>query len=212
VIIRSHGIPKETLHALQQKNITIIDATCPFVQKAQRIVQDLHAHNVPTLIIGEHDHPEVIAMRSYSAADTIVVNSLEALTTHTLPASISIVCQTTQPVEKLHTIEAWLSEHQCTPCVYNTICDATEKRQEEARQLAREVDVVLVIGGKNSANTRRLWEICHEVQPATHYIETADDLLPEYVAGKQRIGIITGASTPSWIIRRVLLTLRRIHE
>lgn len=211
VIIRSHGIPKETLAYLEQKKLTVVDATCPFVKKAQQIVEKLYGDMIPTLIIGEKNHPEVVAMRSYSSDTTIIINDVHELRSMIaqLPKAISIVCQTTQPQEKLDEIITYLSANGITPTVYNTICDATLKRQHEARELAKNVEAVLVIGGHNSANTRRLFEICKAVQLCTISCETADDCDCTLLSGKNRIAIITGASTPSWIIRKVIHTVRR---
>jgi (E)-4-hydroxy-3-methyl-but-2-enyl pyrophosphate reductase len=210
VIIRSHGIPKREMEFLEQKKIFVVDATCPFVKKAQNIVHNLFKNKENIMIIGDKIHPEVVALLSYAGKNVLVVNSVEDLKKLKIPSKINIVCQTTQPLEKLNKIVKFLKDKKFDIELYNTICDATEKRQDEAYDIAKKVDLVFVVGGKNSSNTARLFEICKSVQRNTFYIETEAELKKEVLKNKKKIGIVTGASTPNWIIRGIINKLRRL--
>ncbi|MFC1566542.1 4-hydroxy-3-methylbut-2-enyl diphosphate reductase [bacterium] len=211
VIIRSHGVPKDIFEQIQKKNITLIDATCPFVKKAQKIVSDLSKEDKNILIVGNKEHPEVIGLISFSSSKIHVVNSLAELENiKELSSEINIVCQTTQPIEKLEKIRNYLVKKKIKVEIFNTICDATVQRQKEAEEIAKMVDLVLVLGGYNSANTKRLYEICKENQTNTFHLETEKEIDKNILKSVNTIGIVTGASTPSWIIRRVVTELRRI--
>ncbi|MFC1485100.1 4-hydroxy-3-methylbut-2-enyl diphosphate reductase [bacterium] len=210
VILRSHGVPQYVWEELVKKGVNIVDATCPFVKKAQRIVSDLAKQRKRTLIIGDKNHPEVIGIKSYAEKNAIIVNSIKELKTKDLPENLSIISQTTQPFNKIDTVVEYLESRGIKSIIYNTICDATMKRQEEAYDIANKVDLVIVIGGKNSSNTRRLFEICKEVKKDTIHIEDEKEVDISLFNKKNIIGIVTGASTPSWIIRKVITKLRRL--
>jgi (E)-4-hydroxy-3-methyl-but-2-enyl pyrophosphate reductase len=212
VIIRSHGIPKNDMEFLKDKKLSVVDATCPFVKKAQNIVHNLYKNKENIMIIGDKVHPEVVALLSYAGKNALVVNSLEDVKKIKIPKQINIVCQTTQPLEKLEKIVKFLKSKKFDVKLYNTICDATKKRQDEAYDIAKKVDLVFVVGGKNSSNTTRLYEICKSVQKNTFYIETEQELKKEILKNNKNIGIVTGASTPNWIIRKIVNKLRRLAK
>lgn len=210
VVVRSHGITAEEMHEIEEQHLEIIDATCPFVKKAQDFAAQLSADGYLLVLVGEADHPEVQGIFSYAKGDAIVVTSaaeVPALPSHN---KIGIIAQTTQPLENLQEIVSACLSKAKELRVYNTICDATTLRQREARQIAAEVDLMLVVGGFNSANTSRLARLCKEQQPCTHHIEIASQLQDDWFVGKKRVGITAGASTPGWIIDEVLQRLKKI--
>jgi 4-hydroxy-3-methylbut-2-enyl diphosphate reductase len=211
-IIRSHGIEKGIFEKLSKDGFDIIDATCPFVKKAQNIAKDLYSKNIATLIIGDKNHPEVIGIKSYSDNDVLIVNNLSELQNMPLPNKLGIVCQTTQPVSKLNEIVDYLNKNNIETEVHNTICSATIDRQKEAIEIAKNTDLVFVIGGKNSSNTRKLFDICFAVNKNTYHIEEDVEINKDLLAKSKKIGILTGASTPSWIIRKIITKIRRLQE
>ncbi len=208
IIIRSHGIPKEIFEALERQNFEVTDATCPFVQKAQNIVKSLTEKRLPVLVIGDKNHPEIIGLMSHANKDTKIINSLEELKNLEFPEEINIVCQTTHPIEKLNSVVNALTARNIKTNVFNTICNATIERQEEAKKIADQADLVLVIGGRNSSNTKKLFEICKDVNENTIFIEDENELDVKKLKTVEKIGIVTGASTPSWIIRKVMNKIR----
>ena len=205
VIIRSHGVSAEEMSRILDKDLVVIDATCPFVKKAQEDVARLRSEGSSSVIVGELEHPEVQGIVSYADNQRayVVANANEV---SNLPkmSRIGIVAQTTQSLENLkEVVSACLIRCQEIR-VYNTICDATLVRQNEASSIARQVDLMLVIGGYNSANTSRLAQICKEIQPETYHIETAGDIDPGWFNGTGKVGITAGASTPRWLIDEVV--------
>ena len=209
VIIRSHGITREHTAALAaNRALTVIDATCPYVRRAQEIVAEMSAAGYQIIIIGEPDHPEVQGLISYGTPErTLVVSSAAELPRELFapgkPRRLAVLAQTTQSQTLyLQTVTALLQIKGELRC-FNTICTATSERQEEALKMAGECDLMLIIGGRNSANTNRLWEICRALQPDTFHIETLADIRPEWLTGKHHIGISAGASTPKWLIDEV---------
>ncbi|OQY23342.1 MAG: 4-hydroxy-3-methylbut-2-enyl diphosphate reductase [Desulfobacteraceae bacterium 4572_35.2] len=213
VIIRSHGITRSEEDSLIEQKLTVVDATCPFVKKAQQYAALLGEGGYAVVIVGEQEHPEVQGIVSYvgDAETAVVANADEALK---IPRQkkMGLVAQTTQSFENFSEIADILLTKCKELRVFNTICDATVVRQDEARAIARRVDVMLVIGGRNSANTTRLAQICSEIQPKTYHIETATGIDPQWVSDLTSIGITAGASTPEWIIREVMERLREIAK
>lgn len=209
-VIRSHGIEKGIFEKLEKSGFDVVDATCPFVKKAQNIANNLTVRNVSTLILGDKNHPEVIGIKSYAAADVLIVNNLDELKKLKLPKKLGIVCQTTQPVSKLDEIVNFLNDNKIEIEVYNTICSATIDRQKEATLIAQNTDLVFVIGGKNSSNTRKLFDISKSVNKNSYHIEEASEVQKSLLQNVKRIGILTGASTPSWIIRKIITKIRRL--
>lgn len=211
VIIRSHGITAEELEQIHSRNLNIVDATCPFVKKAQDYATLLCSEGYSVVLVGEKDHPEVQGIISYTKGEAVyvVADSHEA---QRLPsrAKIGIVAQTTQSFENLLQVANVCLEKSKEVRVFNTICDATSVRQEEARMIACEVDLMLVVGGFNSANTTRLAQICKDIQKRTYHVETADQIESRWFAGVETVGITAGASTPAWIIDEVVERVKRI--
>lgn len=212
-IIRSHGITRGEEESLVTQRLEIVDATCPFVKKAQHYVSSLGEEGYAVVIVGEQEHPEVQGIVSYaSTADTWVVANVEQARLIPAQRKIGLVAQTTQSFENFRDIAAVLLNNCKELRVFNTICDATAVRQEEARSIASKVDLMLVIGGRNSANTTRLASICTEIQPKTYHIETAQDINSLWIDQISTIGITAGASTPEWIIGEVMEKLREISK
>jgi len=207
VILRSHGVRADELAAIRHRGLTVIDATCPFVKKAQEHAALLSREGYDLVLVGEREHPEVRGILSYaeggSGAVHVVANRAEA---EAIPlcGRLGVVAQTTQSPENLRQIVEVCLDKCKELRVFNTICDATAVRQDEARKLAAEVEVMIVIGGYNSANTRRLAQICRELQPRTHHVETAAEIDAAWFAGVESVGVTAGASTPRWIIDEVM--------
>ncbi|MDR0823258.1 MAG: 4-hydroxy-3-methylbut-2-enyl diphosphate reductase [Endomicrobium sp.] len=208
LILRTHGIPLSLYNELKnKKSVEIIDAVCPFVKRAQKIVADLAAKKEPIVIVGEKEHPEIIALRSYCNNKCIVINSAQeakrAANSKKIKAGskLNIVSQTTQSLENFDKIVKTLKKNYEVK-VFNTICKATFDRQNAASKLAKTADLMIVIGGKNSANTTRLAQICKK-NAKTKHIEAAGDLKKEWFKNKNNICLTAGASTPDWIIKEI---------
>ncbi len=202
IIIRSHGVELNAITEAQQKNLNIVDATCPFVKKAQDHVKSLSQTGYGVVVVGDADHPEVQGIVSYGGEKVYVVASGDDVKKLPKMNKIGIVAQTTQSFENLKNVVCECLLRGGEIRVFNTICDATAVRQEEAKKLAGKVDCMLVIGGFNSANTRRLLEVCAELQPRTYHIETA----------AERVGVTAGASTPKWIIDEVMNKIEELNK
>jgi len=210
VVIRTHGIPKDKLTLLRQKSVEVIDATCPFVTKPQEIVEQMSDEGYSVVIFGDSNHPEIKGVMSY-AKDPIVVLSVDELRTHlpSIKEKVATVAQTTRKFEEYQKIVAFLMGHKKEVRVFNTICNATFENQDAARELSKEADVMIVIGGKNSSNTKQLYNICKENCPDSYLIENASELRPEWFEGKKMCGITAGASTPNWIIEEVIENIKK---
>ncbi len=210
LVIRSHGVEKELLEEARRKGLVVIDATCPFVKNAQRLARKLSKESYQVIIVGEESHPEVKGILSYSGADTIVVGDSRALVGKSIGPKVGVLAQTTQSQDNfVRVIEAILANtHECR--VYNTICNATLSRQNAAAELAGTMEVMIVVGGKNSANTLRLAELCRSAGATTHHIESEDELVPDMIHGAERIGITAGASTPRAHVERVKKKIEQI--
>lgn len=208
VIIRSHGVEKAVLDDARQKGLKIVDATCPFVKKAQDHVASLSAEGYGIVVVGDPEHPEVQGIISYASGEVHVVSTPEEAAQIPRTKRTGIVAQTTQTADSFLAIVSVLVRRSYETRVYNTICDATKVRQDEARELARDSDCMIVVGGFESGNTRRLSEICAEIQPNTHHVESADQLEASWLTAVSRVGVTAGASTPRWVIDQVVTRLR----
>lgn len=213
VIIRSHGIPPEKEEELKKKGLNVIDATCPYVKAVHEAVCKLTEEGYFIVLVGEKNHPEVIGTLGYLRACNgkgIVIETLDDIKEALKYEKVGIVAQTTQNEEffkeVVGEIALWVKEVK----VINTICNATSLRQESVKKLASQVDVMIIIGGKNSGNTRRLYHISKELNPKTYHIETAEELKPEWFTNAKRVGISAGASTPDWIIEEVKNRIKEI--
>ena len=212
IIIRSHGVELKEINEAKQKNLDIVDATCPFVKKAQEHVKSLSEAGYGVVVVGDADHPEVQGIVSYGGEKVFVVASGDEVKKLPKMNKIGVVAQTTQSFENLKNVVGECLQRGGEIRVYNTICDATAVRQEEAKELAGQVDCMLVVGGFNSANTRRLLEVCAELQPRTHHIETATEINPAWFEGVERVGVTAGASTPKWIIDEVMNKIEELNK
>lgn len=212
IIIRSHGVASDEIGEAVQKNLEIVDATCPFVKKAQEHVKSLSESGYGVVVVGDADHPEVQGIVSYGGDKVFVVGSGEEVKKLPKMNKIGVVAQTTQSFENLKNVVSECLLRGGEIRVFNTICDATAVRQEEAKELASQVDCMLVVGGFNSANTRRLAEVCAELQPLTHHIETAAEIDSSWFEGVERVGVTAGASTPKWIIDEVMSKIEELNK
>jgi 4-hydroxy-3-methylbut-2-enyl diphosphate reductase len=201
LIIRTHGVSVYLMEEASKAGHEIIDATCPFVKKAQHYAKLLSEDGYQVVILGDRNHPEVKGLVSYAGRDVIVNDGDEDLPE--LKSRVGIVVQTTQPVERLRKVMGKIVEHAREIKVYNTICNSTALRLKETQEMAGKVDVMVVVGGKNSANTTQLARLCASMPVRTYHIETAGELRPEWFGGVKKVGITAGASTPDWIIHAV---------
>jgi len=205
VIIRSHGVTKEIYDILEQKGLECIDATCPFVKRIHNIVRTESAAGKHIVIVGDPKHPEVEGIMSWCSSSMTVLETEKEAQELSLPENteICIVSQTTFNYNKFQHIVAILQKKGYNDSVVNTICNATEERQTEAKEIASEADVMIVIGGKHSSNTRKLYEICSKECANTYFIQTLDDLHLELPKSVGLVGITAGASTPNKLIEEV---------
>lgn len=210
VILRSHGVTAAEMKEAYDKGLDVVDATCPFVKKAQRQVQMLSEEGYDMVIVGEKEHPEVAGIVSYATGKVFVVASAADALSLPEMKKTGVVAQTTQSYQTLDAVVGVCLAKTQELRIFNTICDATSERQEEAKVIAGEVGCMLVIGGFNSANTRRLTEVCSEIQNNTHHIETAEQLSPDWFAGVKTVGVTAGASTPKWLIDEVLKGIKAL--
>ena len=202
VIIRSHGVGPEVYEEAEQRGLNLVDATCPHVKKAQLSAKKLADSGRKVVIVGEKKHPEVRSIFEWSGGQAVVIETEEEADALDPCAKLGVVCQTTFSGDKFKSIVMHLLEKSRDVHIQRTICTATDQRQKAALDLAAQVDMMLVIGGKNSANTTRLAQICAE-KCLTYHIETAEELQDEWFDKIEKIGITAGASTPDWIIKEV---------
>ena len=205
VIIRSHGVEKRIQQMIEDKGLECIDATCPFVKRIHRIVNEAGKDGKEVIIAGNPGHPEVEGIVGWSDAKATILESLEEADKFEkkTDSEICLVSQTTFNYKKFQDIVEIFEKKGYNGSVVNTICNATEERQTEARKIAASVDVMIVIGGKHSSNTRKLYEICKQECENTYFIQTLDDLHLEIPKSVQLVGITAGASTPKKIIEEV---------
>ncbi|WP_456381164.1 4-hydroxy-3-methylbut-2-enyl diphosphate reductase [Hydrogenimonas sp.] len=207
-VIRTHGIPKNDLKKLKEKGGEVIDATCPFVTKPQQIVEKMSEEGYDIVIFGDANHPEIKGVMSYATGPVYAVLNVEELKTISLKERVAVVAQTTRKIEEYNKIINYLVPHHKEVRVFNTICNATFENQDAARELARRADVMIVIGGKQSSNTKQLHTICREYCPDSYHIESKDELKKEWFEGKKLCGVTAGASTPEWIIEEIIGKIR----
>ncbi|MCI8527911.1 MAG: 4-hydroxy-3-methylbut-2-enyl diphosphate reductase [Lachnospiraceae bacterium] len=205
VIIRAHGVPEEIYHILEEKNLECIDATCPFVARIQKKVEQESTAGCHIVIVGNAGHPEVEGIIGWCKGPVTVLGDIAEAEQFQLSEEkkICIVAQTTFNYKKFYNIVEILEKKGYNSTVANTICNATEERQRSARELAAKADVMIVIGGKHSSNTRKLYEICSEECANTYFIQTLDDLHLELPKAVRLVGITAGASTPNKLIEEV---------
>ena len=205
LVIRSHGCPPEVLEQARKLGIEVIDATCPYVGRVQRVVRDLKSAGYLVIIVGERDHPEVQSLLGYARDAGMVYETKMKIS----EKKLGVVAQTTIPLKTFQAALTDLSQRQFEELrVFNTICQEAASRQAAALKIAREVDLMVVIGGRNSANTSRLADIAREAGKQTYQVENRKELNPGWFAQTQRVGVTAGTSTPSWVVDDVLSALR----
>lgn len=210
VIIRSHGVVPQVIEDARARGLSVVDATCPYVKKVHKAASNLVHEGYDLIIVGESGHPEVEGIVGHAEGKAHVVASPQDLDGLTLGKRVGVVVQTTQTAANLSAVVAALAPLVSELRVVNTICAATSERQRAAASLASEADIMIVVGGKNSGNTRRLAQICHGACPKTHHIEDAAELDRSWFDGARLIGITAGASTPQAHIERVVSAIERM--
>ena len=210
IIIRTHGVPPEVERQFKLKKLRIIDATCPFVKKPQEYIRQLSRDGYKPVIIGEADHPEVIGIKGYAGKNAVVVGTPAEAERVRPVKKMGVVVQTTQSNVNYSAIMKVLSGKSREFRILNTICNATHERQDSALKLAGEVDIMIVVGGKNSANTKHLAEVCESTGVETRHIEAASELQTAWFRGKKTAGVTAGASTPDWIIKEVAERIKKL--
>ncbi len=212
VIIRSHGVSRKVFQDLQDKNINIIDATCPFVKKAQNLAKDLKDEGRKVVIIGEKDHAEVKAINGFIDDQAIIVESEKQINSIPKDEPIGIVIQTTQDVEKTKKFIQEIKKQVKDIKIHETFCQAVSKRQEEVKKLIKETDIVLVVGSKTSANTQRLVSIVLDQKKQVYGIENKQDINKDWFFKGIKVGVISGTSAPIWLINEIINELNKIKN
>ena len=213
VVIRAHGVGPEILSALKERGVEIVNATCPYVEKIQRLVSNKYDEGYQIIIIGDRTHPEIIGINGWCGNSAYIIEDAgEVETLPEIKKNICVVAQTTFIREKWEKIIQSLNKRFENVLKFDTICNATDKRQTEAGKISREVDMVLVIGGENSSNTNKLYEICRANCERTYKIQTASDIPPVDIKKIKKIGITAGASTPDWVIKEVIHKMSELDK
>ena len=209
-VIRTHGIEKQDLEKLKNMDVEIVNATCPYVTNPQNIVQNMSKDGYHIIIFGDEKHPEVKGVKSYSESEVIVVANVDELKNHHIPRKVAIVAQTTKKINEFNKVVAYIIERARETRVFNTICNATFENQDSARELSQDADVMIVIGGKNSSNTKELYNISKINCVDCYHIENETELQKEWFKNKKLCGITAGASTPDWIINKIISKIKEI--
>ncbi len=213
LVIRTHGV-KKNFYMTTPKDLKIVDATCPFVKRAQDIVKKLSSQSYCIVILGDKKHPEVEGLVSYTdkvSNKAIIVKDLKEIKKIKLPEKIGFLSQTTQSINEFKKIASYLKRKCKNASVFDTICRTTSERQNEVEKISKKSDIMMVAGGKNSANTKRLAAISRK-NTKTHHIETAGELKKNWFKGKKIISVSAGASTPDWIINDVVEKIKSIYR
>ncbi|HEX5707345.1 MAG TPA: 4-hydroxy-3-methylbut-2-enyl diphosphate reductase [Pyrinomonadaceae bacterium] len=210
-VIRAHGVTPEVQRELEQRASKVVDATCPFVTKVQKLAERAAAEGRDVVVVGNPDHPEMIGVVGYAPTRSHVVrDASEVAALPPLHAPL-VVSQTTLKLKTfLEAADAVRAKSDAEPQVVNTICSATRDRQDAARALSGEVEVFYIIGGKHSSNSIKLLAVCQERCERSFLIETPEEINPEDLAGVERVGVTAGASTPNWLIEQTILRLKEI--
>jgi len=212
IVIRAHGIPPVTRRGLKASGLRIIDATCPRVARVQSIIRYHAKKGYRAVIVGDRDHPEVVGLLGYGDGRATVIKSPQEVAGLTPAEKLLVVAQTTQDEETFKEIVAALKERFPHTLVFDTICDATHKRQAEVRSFAGQVDGVVIVGGLHSGNTRRLVQISEAVGLPAFHVETEKELDRKKLASMEVIGVTSGASTPNWMIKNVIKEIEAIRS
>jgi 4-hydroxy-3-methylbut-2-enyl diphosphate reductase len=209
IITRAHGISPLLLHQAYQKRLSVIDTTCPYVKKVQEIVDYLYKNDYFIVIFGDKKHPEILSVLDLIQNNALVVNSFYEIEKIKQQKKIGFISQTTKNIYDFKKLLPALLNKTEELRIFNTICKATIERQNSTLELAKKVDVMIVIGGKESANTSRLAEICKKQGVKTYHIETENQIKYEWFHPDDRVGITSGASTPNWVTNKVINKLKK---
>ena len=210
VIIRAHGVAPQAYDELKSRGLRIMDGTCPYVHYSQRKAMELHRDGYTVVIVGDKNHPEIRGILGYIQDEGYAVKTVEEALQLPALQRIGVIAQTTISPRKYQQVIEALRERAPVVKVCETICDATEENQKAVRSLSREVDLLLVIGGRHSANSNKLVEAAREHCPASFLIETSSEIDPASLRGVRRVGVSAGASTPDWMIQQVVERLRQL--
>jgi small subunit ribosomal protein S1 len=210
LLISAHGVAPNIYEEAKGKGLRIVDTTCSWVKKAQKIAKELSESGRVVIILGDRGHPEIKGLVGWSGGKAVIFEKPEDINQFELApdARIGILAQTTQAQEHFKKIVKAVRKKVKDVKEYDTICGATSKRQNAAVELANKVDLMLVIGDKMSANTKRLTELCSAAGTETHQIQTVKELDPAWLKEKQKVGITAGASTPEWVIKEIIRRLK----
>lgn len=212
IAIRAHGITPERRNQLKDKGLRIVDATCPHVGGIQGIIKKHAMQGYHIVIVGETGHPEVIGLMGFTQGHGYLIDCDEDIEKLPPMDKVCIVAQSTQSRARLHEVTAKVRERYPDALMFDTLCDVTADRQDEVLAMAKEVDLMIVVGGKNSGNTQRMAELSREAGVPTYHIETEDELCFDEIKGYEVIGLTAGASTPDWMIKRVYERLETFHQ
>lgn len=210
VIIRAHGVAPQAYDELKARGLRIMDGTCPYVHYSQRKAMELHRDGYTVVIVGDKDHPEIRGILGYIDDQGYAVKTVEEVRQLPPLQRIGVIARTTISPRKYQQVIDALRERAAEVKVCETICDATEENQKAIRSLSTEVDLLLVIGGRHSANSNKLVEAAREHCPASFLIETSSEIDPALLRGVRRVGVSAGASTPDWLIQQVVERLRQL--
>ncbi|MCJ7657312.1 MAG: 4-hydroxy-3-methylbut-2-enyl diphosphate reductase [Candidatus Atribacteria bacterium] len=208
VISRAHGISPTMLKKAYQKKLSVVDTTCPYVRKVQKIARYLYEKDYFLVIYGDKKHPEVLGLLDTVQNNALVINSIPDAEKITIKKKIGFISQTTKNIHDFFKLSSTLLNRAEELRIFNTICKSTTERQKSVLELAAEVDLILVIGGKESANTTRLAEISKNQGVKTYHIETKNQLKNKWFNPEDKVGITSGASTPDWITNEVIDKLK----
>jgi len=211
VVIPSHGCLKEEREVLIKKRINIIDATCPIVRKLQSLAEKLKEKGYRVVIVGDKEHPEVKGVKSYAGENSVVLSNLEE-SEKINGERIAVVFQTTSSLDSFKEFSRALADRGREVRIFNTLCKETVERQKEAVSLAKKSECVIVIGGKNSANTKRIFELCSKVNRMTYHVENAEEIDKKWLEGKSSIFITSGTSTPDEVVSEVIELLKKYSK
>jgi 4-hydroxy-3-methylbut-2-enyl diphosphate reductase len=202
-IIRTHGIEKNDLEELKKMDVEVVDATCPYVTKPQQIVEKMSQEGYTIVIFGDEEHPEVKGVKSYAGDNPYVVMNTKELDGINLGLKVAIVSQTTRKPSEFLKITNYLTMKVNEVRVFNTICNATFENQDAVKELAKESDIMIIVGGRSSSNTKQLLTISKESCKDSYLIESSKEIDEEWFKDKKVCGVSAGASTPDWIISEV---------
>jgi len=209
VVVRTHGAVKSELESAKARGLEVVDGTCPYVKYPQVMAQRLTRDGYHLVVVGDANHAEVKGVVSYAEGPYTIVRPGASIPA--IPGKkVAVIAQTTCIGAEFERVVGALALRHSEVRAVNTICNDTDERQDDAKLLAREVDAVVVVGGKNSANTRHLAEICRNIQPRTWHVETEEELQPEWFQGCRLVGVSAGASTPDWVVEGVAERLRSL--